>query len=453
MKDKALNFLNQPIHIAPLAVFRIVFGAILFISILRFMLNDWVHELYVEPKLFFPYYGFEWIKPLPEAMMYLLFGALAVSFLLQCIGLFYKGASVFSFLSFTYIELIDKTNYLNHYYFVSIVCFLLIFVPAHRYCSIDVIRKPQLKRTQVPRYFVLLFQLQLGIVYFYAGIAKLNYDWLVNALPLKIWLPSKSNLPLIGPLLTYKWLAYAFSWFGALYDLLIPFFLLYTRSRPIAYFFVIVFHVATYLLFQIGMFPFIMIGATLIFFSEKFHLQLIARFSKKKKLQNDSILNTVYTPKVKLKTSVLLLSIFFMYQLLTPFRYSLYPDNLYWTEEGYRFSWRVMLMEKAGYAIFHIHNPENNRHWEVNNYEFLTPNQEKMMSTQPDMILQFAHFLERHYQQEGISHPKVTAEVYVSLNGRRSQLFIDPSVDLTQIKEGFAHKEWILPLKKTTNND
>lgn len=412
------------------------------------MANGWVHDLYVEPQLFFPYYGFEWVHPFSESIMYVLFTALAISFLFQMLGLFYKSASVFSFFAFTYIELIDKTNYLNHYYFVSIVCLLLIFVPAHRYFSLDVVRKPQLKRTQVPHYFIFLFQFQLAIVYFYAGLAKLNYDWLVNAMPLKIWLPSKSDLPLIGGLLQKEWVAYAFSWFGALYDLSIPFLLFFYRTRAFAYFFVVVFHVATYLLFQIGMFPFIMIGATLIFFSENFHLSLIQGVKKWFVIQpaNESV--KPYQTSFR-KPLLIGLAIFFVIQLCLPFRYSLYSNNLYWSEEGYRFSWRVMLMEKAGYAIFHVSNPENNRAWEVNNYKFLTSNQEKMMSTQPDMILQFARYLEKHYQQEGIADPKITAEVYVTLNGRQSQLFIDSTVDLTKIKESFASKKWVLPFHET----
>ncbi len=415
------------------------------------MFLGWVHDLYVEPQLYFPYYGFEWVQPLSEPLMYLLFGGLAVSFLLQALGLFYRIASIYSFLAFTYIELIDKTNYLNHYYFVSIICLLLIFVPAHRYFSLDVMRRPEWKRTTIPNYFILLFQLQLTTVYFYAGLAKLNFDWLFNAMPLKIWLPSKSNLPLIGWLLKEEWVAYLFSWSGALYDLCIPFLLFYRRSRGWAYALVIVFHLLTYLLFQIGMFPFIMIGASLIFFSPTLHHRIIDRLARLFRIQMQEI-SFHYVPQLRSKYVLLWFAIFFSWQLTIPFRYLLYPDNLYWTEEGYRFSWRVMLMEKAGYAIFHVHNPENGRNWEVNNYDFLTPNQEKMMSTQPDMILQFAHQLEEIYKKEGIQEPKITAEVYVSLNGRASQLFIDSSLDLTKVDEGFAHKDWILPLSTATNN-
>ena len=67
------------------------------------------------------------------------------------------------------------------------------------------------------------------------------------------------------------------------------------------------------------------------------------------------------------------------------------------------------------------------------------------MSTQPDMILQFAHFLEEKLIQQGIADPEVRAEVYVNLNGRGSRLFLDPKIDLTLINDGFQHKNWVLP--------
>ena len=195
-----------------------------------------------------------------------------------------------------------------------------------------------------------------------------------------------------------------------------------------------------------------MIGATLIFFSPRFHQRLIDRIRKffhLKSAKTDRKTLTFY-PKTKYFIAFGLI-IYFFVQLIFPFRYLAYPGKLFWTEEGYRFSWRVMLMEKAGYAIFHITDPESGRSWEANNYDFLTPNQEKMMATQPDMILQFAHFLAEHYQNEGIKNPEVRVESYVSLNGEASRLFIDSSLDLTTVKESFAHKKWILPIKKTEN--
>ena len=296
-------------------------------------------------------------------------------------------------------------------------------------------------------------------MYFYAGLAKLNADWLFNAMPLKMWLPAKADLPLIGSLLAKKWVAYTFSWFGAIYDLSIAFLLFNRRTVGIAYFLVVVFHLLTWLLFPIGVFPFVMIGATLIFFPKQFHLRLIHFFSSlqfnysptnstdkpEEFAQSELNQNDLNPNKLTSNLKLTFFLIFLLIQLLVPFRYALYPDNLYWTEEGYRFSWRVMLMEKAGYAIFHITDSETNRTWEINNYDYLTPNQEKKMSTQADMILQFAHYIENELKNEEIKALIITAEVYATLNGNPSQLLIDPTVDLTKLKEGFAHKKWILP--------
>lgn len=447
--NKFLKQISAPTHIAALASFRFIFGLILFAGVLRFAINGWITDLYVSPTFYFKYFGFEFIQPLGALGMHLVFVVMGVSFLLIAIGYWFRIASIIAFLSFTYVELIDKTNYLNHYYFVSLVCLILIFLPADRFFSLRTILKPTDEITKVPAYQIGVLKLQLGIVYFYAGLAKLNPDWLLKALPLKIWLPAKANIPIIGSLLSKTWVAYVFSWFGAFYDLLIPFFLLMKKYRAIAYFFVIVFHLATYFLFQIGMFPFVMIGATIIFFSTEWHIKY-----QQKLLQLFGVKNKEYSTIEKIKTNKTILTVFvllFAFQLLFPFRFLAYPGKLFWTEQGYRFSWRVMLMEKAGYATFHITNPENGRTWEVNNYDFLTPNQEKMMSTQADMIIQFAHFLEEKYQKEGIKNPIITVECYATLNGSPTQLLIDPTVDLTKVNDSFLAKDWILPFNPNLN--
>lgn len=441
---KFFNSIDRQVSIAPLVMIRIIFGLIMSASTIRFMANGWVHDLYVSPKVYFPFYGFEWVKPLPELGMYLLFFSLIISFLFIAAGAFYRIATAYSFLAFTYIELIDKTNYLNHYYFVSIFCLLLIFLPANKSFSVDVYRKPSLKSEKTAWGNILILQLQLAIVYFFAGLAKLNPDWLFEAMPLKIWLPAQADIWLIGPMLAKDWVAYAFSWGGAIYDLSIPFFLFYKPTRKYAYLLVIVFHLLTWFLFNIGMFPFIMIGATLIFFSAEFHQQTIDFLQRIIGLKRSQFVDSI-PAKLSLSTAKkVFFSTFLILQVLIPLRHLAYPGDLFWTEQGYRFSWRVMLMEKAGYTIFHITDPSSNRSWEVNNYDFLTPVQEKMMSTQADMILQFAHHLEGYYQSHGISNPKITAESYVSLNGSASRLYIDPKLDLTKVSDSFSPKDWIL---------
>jgi hypothetical protein len=136
---------------------------------------------------------------------------------------------------------------------------------------------------------------------------------------------------------------------------------------------------------------------------------------------------------------------YFAFQLLFPLRYVLYPGNVLWTEEGYRFAWRVMLVEKVGQATFYVQDGKSERRSEVINSQYLTQYQEKQMAIQPDLILQFAHFLAQEYQEKhAFKDPIVTVASYVALNGRASQQFIDPTVNLAKETDSFAHKDWIL---------
>ena len=439
-------------NIAPLAIFRFCFGGVMLWSMLRFMAKGWVSELYVEPKMFFPFWGFEWVQPLGEWGMYTLFILLAISAACIMLGWKYRVFSWVFFLGFTYVELIDKSYYLNHYYFVSLISFLLCFLPAHRYFSLDVRRNPALKITHIPIWMIRIIQLQLAIVYFHAGIAKIHPDWLFRAMPMAIWLPPMSEMPVIGWMFKYGVTAYVMSWAGMIYDLTIPFLLWMNRTRKWAFLAVVAFHVMTWVLFDIGMFPWIMILSTLIFFPAEFHLGIIRRIERRDgETQRYYAKQKAHSASLRLcvqfiKPAIIL---FFFLQLLLPWRFLVYPGELFWHEQGFRFSWRVMLMEKVGEATFTVTDPQTGRSWEPDNREFLTPLQEKMMATQPDMILQFSHKLRDEYRKQGIVNPEVRAMVYVALNGRRSRLFIDPEVDLARELESFAHKSWILPFEET----
>lgn len=437
----------QSTEAAPLAVFRIFFGLMMFFSVVRFWAYGWIDKLYIQPQFFFSYFGFEWAKPL-GSWTYGLFVICGLSALAVAFGYRYRLAIISFFLSFSYIELMDKTTYLNHYYFISLLSFLMIFLPAHHYFSADAYRHEKIRQQFIPRWTIDSIKLLLGIVYFYAGLAKLNSDWLVNAMPLKIWLPGRYDLPLLGGLMQQEWVHYTFSWTGAAYDLAIPFLLLAKRTRPYAFVMVVVFHVLTRVLFPIGMFPYIMIVSSLIFFDAPLHQSILRFISKWLKIsystfQNGVALNQSFWDSQGLKRK--LIAGFFIIQLLLPFRHYLYPGELFWTEEGFRFSWRVMLMEKAGYANFKVVNKRTGKRFYVNNSDFLTSFQEKQMSFQPDFILEYAHYIKEHFERQGHENIGVYVESYVALNGRKSQLYIDPEIDLTQEKESFKHKSWILP--------
>ena len=450
-----IHLTKNPVSIFPLIVFRISFGLILFISTLRFILKGWVTDLYIKPTYFFTFYGFDWINPVSNNFIYVLFFLLLVCSLMITIGLFYRYSSLLFFILFTYIELIDKTNYLNHYYFISLISFLMIFLPANRFYSVDNIIGICNERTIVKAWQINIIKLQVGIVYLFAGLAKLNYHWLIEAQPLTNWLKHQSDFPIIGNLFLYDTTAYLFSWAGAIFDLVIFFVLANKKWRVYGYVIVVVFHILTSIMFPIGVFPLVMIVATLIFFSDQFHLKILSFLGKKNISISIKNKEDNHENKVDQLIKAVLIS-FFILQLLIPFRYLLYPGKLFWTEQGYRFSWRVMLIEKAGYAQFYIHEPKMDRKMLIETRNYLTPQQEKMMSTQPDMILQFAHYLSSEFKDSTIQEtngeiiklgnkPKITAEVKVSLFNKGSKDFINQNTNLSMENRGFMNKEWILP--------
>lgn len=427
--NKLYSKLIKPTSILPLAIFRMAFGFLMCFSLVRFIYYGWVADCYTIPTFHFTYQYFDWIQPFDLTTMYVIVGGCALSALFIGLGLFYRTATVVFFLSFTYLELIEKSWYLNHYYFVSLVGFLLILVPAHYNYSIDAYRFKKIRLSLVPTWTILILKLQLVVVYLFGGIAKIKSDWLFEAQPLKIWLKARTDIPIIGSLFEYDIAPYLFSWSGMIYDLTIPFLLWSKKSRPIAYFFVVFFHVLTYILFNIGMFPWLMIAGSLIFIQadewkvilKKLHITLKELPSRTSSYKT----NRLILP---------FLFVYFIFQFTFPFRHIALTDNLLWTENGIRFAWHVMIMEKNGHTEFTVVNNKTQKRFTVYPSQHLTVIQEKQMSFQPDMIWQFAQYLGKKYSNGITSDVSIYANSKVSLNGRPSRTYIDPKVDLLTLE-------------------
>ena len=427
------------VSIAPLITFRFLFYGLCAYSALRFMSSGWIESCFEEPTFFFKYYGFEWVNVPSVDTIYLLYKAILVSALFCAVGFLYRLCSVVFFFTFTWAQLLDASNYLNHYYLVVLIAFLLIFFPLNAAFSLDVKLNLAKKRNRVPSYFAKILQLQLGIVYFFAGLAKLNYDWLVRAMPLTIWLPNKIDTPLIGPFLKWPISAKLFSVGGAIYDLTIAFFLSFKKTRPIAYIAVLGFHISVGLLFNIGLFPQIMIFCTLIFFSPQWHEKLWSFFGVHFDGEEEQIKSFAFR-----KILLWGVGVYFLIQVFLPLRHLLYSGDVLWNEEGYRFSWRVMLVEKGAYATFRLVDPVSGRKGQIVNSDHLTIFQEKQMMIQPDFILQFAHFLDDYYSKEyGVDDLEVYCDCFVYMNRKPSQPFLDPTVDLSEITDNWKKKYWI----------
>ena len=194
----------------------------------------------------------------------------------MAVGFCFRAAAILFALGFLYLELVDVTNYLNHYYLAGLLAFLLALSPADRAFSIASLLSPRRASSTVPRFWLYLFRFQVGVVYVFAGLAKAHGDWLFHAQPLRIWLASHTDFPVLGPLFSLEFAPYVMSWAGFLFDTTIVGWLSWRKSRPFAYLAVIGFHALTGALFPIGMFPVIMVLSALVFFEPDWPRRLLA---------------------------------------------------------------------------------------------------------------------------------------------------------------------------------
>jgi len=437
--------LARPVDIASLAVFRILFGLVMAGAMLRFIAKGWVETMYLQPAFHFPWQWLPWVRPLPGVGMHLLVGALAALALGIAVGFRFKLCAWLFFIGFTYLEFLDQTAYLNHYYLVSLLAGLLALMPAHRAWSVDAWRKPRLAAATTPAWTVGLLRFQIGVVYVFAGLAKLNADWLLHAQPLRIWLAARSDLPVLGGLLAEPWAAYAASWGGAIYDLSIPFLLLTARARPYAYAAVMGFHALTAVLFPIGMFPWIMMAATLVFFPPDWPRSLISCCGGRRRGNHSATSQTepacVGSHRLERPVSAFAvgaLTLYCLVQITLPLRSWLYPHQGAWDGRGFNFAWRVMLVEKTGHAELFAVDRVTGRRERIRVEDYLTPRQRMMMAQDPHLIREFA----RHMAAE---HPgrEIRADAFATLNGRPSQRLVRADVNMA----ADLPPDWIVPLQ------
>lgn len=424
MIERLLARAKRPHDAASLVVFRVVLGAIVSISALRFIAYGWVDELFVKPTFFFKYWGLSWVHPLPAFGMHAVFVALAVMGVMFAAGIAHRIVAPLLFVAFAYVQLIDVTNWLNHYYLVSLLLLLASFMPLGRGVK------------TLPAWCTHLLRFQVGVVYFYAGLAKLGGDWLLHAQPLDIWLHARTDVPVIGALFGDRSVAYAFAWGGFLFDTTVPAFLLWRRTRPFAYAVLVVFHATVGLLFPIGMFPWIMVASALVFFDPSWPRRVLRRPLP--------ILATAPARTPSRAFAALALA-YCALQVVVPLRHHLYGGNVLWHEQGMRFSWRVMAREKNGSITYVVDSAKSARTWFVSPRKYLTDRQERELSSQPDLVLQLAHRIRDDFRAHGHDDVEVRVEAVVSLNGRARAPMIDPRVDLGCIDDGVGKAAWILP--------
>lgn len=452
--------LLAPVDNSFLVLFRVALGTLLAISMERFVAYGWIHKLLTGPSFRFKYYGFHWVEPLPYEQLLLLFYGLVALGIAVAVGFCFRVSALLLALGVSYIQLIDVSTYLNHYYFAALLIWILAFTPAHRALSVDAWLRQRWARLRgrevpaavqfVPRGVLWLLRVQIGVVYVGAGLAKLQPDWLLYAQPLRIWLGASTDVPGLGRLFTLPGAPLLMSWLGFLFDTTIVFWLSWRRTRPYAYVVVLVFHTLTRLLFNIGMFPWIMSACALMFFPPDSARRVIHTLTSFFRGPRASVAPQVrdvpvFSASVGRRAAVAVGMAYLALQLVLPLRYLAYGGNVLWHEQGMRLSWRVMVRAKGGLVSFLVKSSARNKTIEVDPRPYLTSFQENEMVGQPDLILQMAQHIGRAYEARGYGPVQVYADAQSSLNGRRPVPIIDPHVDLMQVRDSLAPAAWILP--------
>lgn len=452
------RLLCAPTDAASLVVFRVAFGAIMLWEVWRYFDRGWISRYYIDPTFHFTYFGFHWVRPWPGDGMYLHFWLLGVLAVCIWAGALYRLTTALFFLGLTYVFLLDQTTYLNHIYLVCLVSFLMVVVPAHRSLSIDTWIWPNRASTTVPAWALWILRFQIAIPYTYGGIAKLNADWLQGE-PVRMWLSRKAADPVLGSLATSEWTVGLIAYGGLLFDLVIVPMLLWRRTRLLAYVLAVGFHLTNAYLFSIGIFPWFMIAATLLFFPPDWPRTLWGRVrsvTPRTTPTSQSAERTTApsadqsaswrTPGRAEQLVLAVLGLYVVAQLLLPFRHLLYPGDVAWTEEGHRFSWRMKLRDKSHRIAYIAHAPTTGRTWLLPPRDYLSGRQDDALEGHPDMILQLAHHMADDLRARGNPGVQIHVRAWTSLNGRRQQDLIDPNIDLTTRHRSIWPADWILPL-------
>lgn len=469
LMSRWLGFLTDPIDGSSLAVFRMCLAACLLASVWLYT-ND-IEFMYLAPKFHFTFIpGLPALEPLG---MYAVFSLMAFSAGCIGIGLFYRPACILFGICQTYLFLLDKSYYQNHYYLVCMLSFLMAFLPANKVWSFDRASekaKAALSNT-IPRWAILVLRAQFFCVYFYGGVAKINEDWL-RGQPQTAFLQQYSvdhAVAFVGQ----PWFAQLITWGGLLFDLSIGFILSIPQTFWLGALMATFFHVTNSQLFHIGIFPWLMIGTIGLFAPTNWPRIILAKFGVKQEKEALSYAEAAkrarlglpeqssadekhpvyksWTPAQRtINLSVIaILHLYILAQILIPLRHFLHEGNNSWTEEAHRYSWQMMLRVKMAqeFAITML-DPKTQQEitgWQMSDY--LNSKQIKEMQTRPDMILQFVHFLANEQQAKTGVRPIIHVKAVESLNTRPPQDLIDPTVNMAEEAEGQWDPHYIVPLK------
>lgn len=403
-------------------VFRIVLGLTLTWEAYRYLANGWVASELAAPPFHFAYPYFGWVVPFSAPVLSAGFVGLAIAAAAFTVGLWYRWSAAMLFAGWTYVFLLDRAYYLNHLYLITLLLLLMLFLPANVAWSLDTRRTPQLRSRKLPRWGLWTLRGQLAIPYFFGGVAKLSWDWL-SGYPLRFSMLHMDHVRAIAPWFDGQSWAVFLAWGGLVFDLAVVPALLWKPTRPWAFTLAVAFHLANALLFPIGVFPWLMIGATTLFLEPDWPNRVFHYREAEPECETS-------LPAGRSRLVVPILVAWFVVQAALPLRHFLLPGNVDWTDAGAQFSWRMMLNHKTSALRLYARNIENGDVLAIDPRAVLTRRQFDKMAVSPPLIHQFARrSAEMLYAETGV-RVSIHGDIHCALNGRPPSRLVDPSADL-----------------------
>ncbi len=441
--SKAKKSAFAPVDIASIVSFRIVFGLLIVWTVERLWSYQLISRWWIDAPFQFKYPGFSWVNAWPGNGIYIHWILLGIFALFVAAGFLYRVSAILLFLSYTYFFLLDQGRYVNHTYLICLFSFLLVFMPVHRAFSIDAWLRPRLRSQTVPAWTVWVLRAQMACVYFFAGIAKIAPDWF-HGEPMRTWLKINIHFPVFDRFLHQEWAVYSASYLSLIVDLFVVPFLLWRRTRIVAFCVAAAFHLLNNQIFPLDIFPWLAIAATTLFLSPSWPRRLVSFLSRQPSM----------TPRVEVEPPSLgkqklilgFVAVYIAIQILVPLRHFLHRGGIEWTYMEHRFSWQMMLERPMTYPFFYVTDPNTGREIQIPAERYLDVPQLFHMGWRPDMVWQFAHFLGTTLPQRGSRPLQVQVRMLVSINGRKPRLFLDPTVDLMAASRPRGRPPWLLEI-------
>lgn len=422
-----------------------LFAFVLLFQCLYFYWIDFIDKDLIQPVLHFPYPYLSFIKVLDPVIMYSILFVMIVSSLALIIGFMSRLFSFIFFLCFTYLWMIDKGIFNNHYYLLSLLLLLFCFIRSDRYLSISKRKEKENKAWEL-----LILQFQFSLVLIYAGFNKLNYWWLVKHEPVHHILLGKAQMN-ENELWNSLLLEYVLVWGGLLFDLFIIPMLIWSKTRKMAIILFFIFNgLNTWIFYdigEIGIFPLLMLSSLVLFVSESSLINILRKTPYKyrvivhsKDLQSTKHNYSIYT--------LYLLVVYVLIQLLFPLRHHLFEGNVDYTGEGQRFSWRMKSMYKDFRISFLLKDERRGISANLDPRSVLTVKQYTNLGYYPELIIPVAENLRNAAKEKGVLDPKIYVDFKVGFMGMKPQYLLSPELELSEIKYSpLQHSAWILPLE------